>query len=125
MDDRQALVLTRLLEQDTDVQIMIAHEPALRHVMTIAAKQTRGRDRWFAYTALKNICDGLVGWGAYNPALRKSAYWEKMMIILDELLPDSDQGIVDDLYTDYEVEIERAFYRAQPKLLLRRRIGKA
>ena len=108
--NRQTLALARLLEQDAQVQQMVQAEPALRHVMDIAAAQTNGGERWFAYTALKRICDRLVGDTARNPMLRTSGHWEKMMQVLDELLPGIDEG-EDEPLEDYEAAVERAYYR--------------
>lgn len=107
---RQAQALAHL-EQDVIMQAMIIREPAILHVMQIAAAQTKGGDRWFAYTALKNICEELVGWGAYHPDLRTSRYWERMMDALDELLPvvEEDDGQAAD---EYMSEIEQAYHDA-------------
>ena len=111
MNERQTQALARI-EQDEQVQLMLSHEPALQHIMRIAAAQTNGGERWFAYTALKTICDELVGWGAYHPDLRTSVYWERMMQILDELLPDVSEGVEEELINDYEIALEQAYYDA-------------
>lgn len=87
---RQSQALARL-EQDPQVQHMLAIEPDLKHVMTIAANQNDGDTRWYAYTALKEVMNGFVGWDARNPHLRESLYWEKMIKVIDELLPDEEE----------------------------------
>ena len=108
--NRQTLTFARLLGQDALVQQMVQAEPALRYVMEIAAAQTNGGERWFAYTALKRICDRLVGDHAHNPDLSTSDHWEKMMAVLDELLPDAGEG-EDAPLENYEVAVEQAYYR--------------
>jgi hypothetical protein len=107
---RQAQALARL-EQDEQIKGMIACEPAIHHVMRIAAAQSKGGDRWFAYSALKTICYDLIGWGAYHPELRTSRHWECMIDAIDELLPnvEEDDGIPPD---DYMSELEQAYYDA-------------
>jgi hypothetical protein len=87
---RQTLALTRL-EHDPEMQQMIACEPDLQHVLTIAANQTNGDDRWIAYAALKKVCYNLVGWGARHPSIREDRHYLKMIQAIDELLPDSDE----------------------------------
>ena len=108
--NRQTIALARLLGQDALVQQMVQAEPALRYVMEIAAAQTNGGKRWFAYTALKRICDRLVGDHARNPDLSTSGHWEKMIAVLDELLPGIGEG-EDEPLEDYEAAVEQAYYR--------------
>lgn len=74
------------LEASPYLREIVKAEPDIRHVLHVAAMQQEARSRWVAYTALKQICEPLVGWDARNTHLQTEWHYQTVIKAIDELL---------------------------------------
>lgn len=74
------------LEENAVLKAIVEAEPDIRHVLHVAAMQKEPRTRWRAYSALKQVCESLVGWDARNTALRTERHYETVIDAIDALL---------------------------------------
>ena len=73
------------------------YEPvALETIVDQALAYPAGVNRWRAYERLKSEASEMVGWYATHPELATHRHYEAVIGLIDELLPLSSEGDIDD-----------------------------
>lgn len=78
------------LQQFPRLRDMIALEPHILELLTLAASQECHSERWKLYEMLKQVSSTFVGWKANHLALRNEQTYNLMLEALDMLLPSPE-----------------------------------
>jgi len=89
-------VMTKIHDNVVLSQVLQYEPQELDMIIDQALTYPVGANRWRAYERLKRQASKLVGWNASQPELNTSNYYRAMIELIDQMLPLSSEGDIDD-----------------------------